>query len=439
MAIACLGLSHRTAPVEVREHHVFTGTRTTEALVALRDYEAVREAAMLSTCNRLEIYAELDDAEAGLEQLREFLINFRHSALAYDIRPYLYALEGEEAVAHFMRVATGVDSMLIGEAEVLAQVKDAYLRAHRAGSIGKTLHRLFRHALSAGKAARSQTAIGSASVSIATAAIELAKTHLGALQGKRIVVVGAGKMGTTAAKRLKLEGAEIVIANRTHERAWDLVRSLGVGGVAELPSLVEALTSADIAITSTGASHFVLTPDNVAEAMRRRADRPLFIVDIAVPRDVDPDVAAIPGVRLTDIDQLGAAVAVTLDRRREAVPAVEEIVNEHAAQFSEWYAMRPMEPVISSLSQRAELIRQTEVTRLFARCPELDERERLLVTGVSMTIISKLLHTAFAKIHDETLHDEAEATRHARALDELFELGINPPDATSDVDYAPPF
>jgi len=438
MSIICLGLSHQTAPVEVREHHVFTGSRATEALVALRDYEEIREAVMLSTCNRLEIYADVEDFEAGIKQLREFLVNFGHGALPYDLGPYLYALDGEEAVAHLLRVATGVDSMLIGEAEVLGQVKDAYLRAQRAGSIGKTLHRLFRQALSAGKAARTQTAIGSASISVATAAIDLAKAHLGALKGKRILVIGAGKMGSTAAKRLKLEGAEIILANRTHERAQEIVATLGVGQVAELPSLVEAMTTADVVITSTGASHFVLTPENVTDAMQRREERPLFIVDIAVPRDVDPCVAHIPGVKLTDIDQLGAAIAITLARRREALPHVEEIVCEHTQQFDEWYALRAMEPVVSSLSQRAEYIRQAEVARLFARIPELDERARLLVTGTSMTIISKLLHSAIAKIHDETLHDEAVAARHTQALDELFDLGLHTAGPANDVDYAPP-
>src|SRR5579863_732061 len=211
MPLTCIGLSHHTAPVEVRERHAFPATRMAEALVALRDYQAVREAAMLQTCGRLEIYAEIDDYEAGVAQIKSFLMNFRHGTTGYDIESFLYTLLGRQAVEHLFRVATGLDSMLIGEAEILGQVKEAYVQAQRAGSLGKSLHQLFREALSAGKAARSQTKIGRDSVSIATAAIEMAKLHVGKLAGKTVVVVGAGSMGTSAARRLKSEGARLVL------------------------------------------------------------------------------------------------------------------------------------------------------------------------------------------------------------------------------------
>src|SRR6202012_2460252 len=183
MPIVCVGLSHHTAPVEVRESHAFPASRMGEALVALRDYEAVREAAMLQTCGRLEIYAEVDDFEAGVSQITSFLSRFRHVDIGYDIESYLYTLLGRHAVDHLFRVATGLDSMLIGEAEILGQVKDAYVQAQRAGSLGTSLHRLFRDALNAGKTARAQTRIGDQSSSIATAAVEMAKERLGTLDG----------------------------------------------------------------------------------------------------------------------------------------------------------------------------------------------------------------------------------------------------------------
>src|SRR5581483_5651338 len=192
MPIVCLGLSHHTAPVDVRERHAFPLSRMSETLVALRDYPTVREAAMLSTCGRLEIYAEIDDYEAGVAQLKSFLTNFRHSATGYDLESYLYTLLGREAIEHLFRVSTGLDSMLIGEAEILGQVKDAYTQAHHAKALGTNLHRLFREALNAGKAARSQTRIGDDSTSIATAAVKMAKTRLGTLDGKAVVVIGAG-------------------------------------------------------------------------------------------------------------------------------------------------------------------------------------------------------------------------------------------------------
>ncbi len=422
MPLVCLGLSHHTAPVEVRERHSFPTHRMGEALIALRDYEAVREAVMVATCNRLEIYAELEDYETGVGQLKQFLTNFRHGDVG-DMDSYMYTLLGSQAIDHLFRVSTGLDSMLIGEAEILGQVKDAYIQAQRARSLGKTLHTLFREALNAGKAARSQTTIGNESTSVATAAVDFAKSHLGAIAGKSVLVIGAGKMGSLAARRLKLEGAtEIGVINRSHDRARSIVANLGVGRALEMPGLVEAMQTADVVITSTGASHFILTPGNVAEAMLARPNAPLTIIDIAVPRDVDPDVARIPGVHLVDIDALKHVVEDNLEHRREAIPLVEEIISEHTERFHAWYQSRVAVPIISSLTQKAEAIREAEVERLFARCPELTERERMLVTGTSLTIISKLLHTAVVKIRDKAVENRAEAMTHALILNELFDL-----------------
>ena len=423
MAIVCLGLSHQTAPVEVREQHALTGARKSEALIALRDYGAIAEAAILSTCGRLELYAEIADMEAGIAQLKQFLANFRHSGVPAALEEHLYVLAGDDAVEHLLRVATGLDSMLIGEAEILGQVKAAYDAAQRAGSLGKSLHHLFREALSAGKAARSQTTIGGASVSIATAAIACAKQHVGAFPGKNVVLVGAGKMGATAAKRLALEGADrLVVVNRTHQRAHDLVARLRVGQAASLVSLGEALADADIVMTSVGASHFILKPGNVAAAMMHRLDRPLLVIDIAVPRDVDPEVASIPGVTVIGIDELGATIDRTLAFRRAAVPLVERIIAKQLADHCGWCRSQAAVPVIASLAQKAESIRDAEIERLFARCPGLGERERTLITGASLSIVSKLLHSAIARLRERAVADDGGALDQARVLDELFDL-----------------
>jgi glutamyl-tRNA reductase len=416
-------MSHHGAPADVRERHAFPAARMSEALVALLDYDTVREAAMLSTCNRLEIYANIDDVELGVRQLKEFLGNFRHGGLSYDMEPYLYTLMDAEAVEHLMRVSTGLDSMLIGEAEILGQVKEAYQQAQRAQSLGKTLHRLFREALNAGKSARSSTEIGNESVSIATAAIAMAKQHVGALNGKNIVLVGAGKMGRTAAKRLKLEGAgSLIVVNRTHERARELVEHLGVGEARALPSLLDAIRGADIVVTSTGASHFVLTHPLVADAMQGRGERPLFLIDIAVPRDVDPLVAEIPGVLVADIDKLSETVDTTLEHRQQAIPLVEDIIHAHVAGFEQWYRSRVTAPVVASLARKAEALRQAELTRFFARCPELDKRQRMLITGLSLRIVSKLLHPAITSIRDCPDDLVAETVERARLIHEIFAL-----------------
>jgi len=409
MPIVCLGLSHNTAPVEVRERHAFPAHRMGEALVALRDYEAVHEALMLQTCGRLEIYAELEDYEAGVGQIRRFLQNFRHGSVE-DMDSYMYTLLGNQAVDHLLRVSTGLDSMLIGEAEILAQVKEAYDQAQRARSLGKTLHTLFREAINAGKDARSQTSIGGSSTSIATAAATCAVEHVGPLGGTSVVVIGTGKMGTRVARRLKAEGCrDLTVLNRPQPAL-----------------LVESLAHADIVVTSTGAQEFVITPEIVTDAMGARPERPLFIIDIAVPRDADPEVATIPGVSIVDVDGLKGVVDVTLELRRAAIPLVEEIVAEHAERFAQWYQARVAVPVISGLVDRAEAVREAELAKLFARCPELGEREKMLVTGMSLTIVSKLLHSAVTKIRDKALVDRDEALTHARVLDELFDLKTTP-------------
>ncbi|MDQ6931047.1 MAG: glutamyl-tRNA reductase [Candidatus Eremiobacteraeota bacterium] len=425
MPLVCLGLSHHTAPVDVRSSHVFPAARMGEALVALRDYQAVREAVMLSTCGRLEIYAELEDYEAGTAQIKSFLQNFRHGDVS-DLDSYLYTLLGSQAIAHLFRVSTGLDSMLIGEAEILGQVKEAYIQAQHARSLGKTLHKLFREALNAGKAARSQTGIGSDSVSIATAAIDAAKERIPDLRSTSIVVIGAGKMGRTAAKRLRAEGAQhIYVTNRTMSRAQDIIAEIGSGHAVDMPGLTDAIACADLIVTSTGASHFILTPQNVGEAMARRPERPLLIVDIAVPRDADPELTEMANVCVVDIDGLKGVVDSTLQARRAAIPHVEEIIDEYIGRFGNWYQSRTAVPVIASLTQKAEAIRKAEMERLFARCPDLTERERMLITGSSLTIISKLLHDVVTKIRDKAVTNHAEALTHARVLDELFDLQIS--------------
>ncbi len=425
MPLVCLGLSHQTTPVDVRERHSFPASRMAEALVALRDYEAVREAAMLSTCGRIEIYAEIENYEAGVEQLRSFLRNFRHAGVEVDMSSYMYTLLGAEAIDHLFRVSTGLDSMLIGEAEILAQVKDAYVQAQRAHSLGRTLHALFREALSAGKAARSQTRIGSHSTSVATAAIELIKLRSGSLADKTVVVVGAGKMGSLAAKRLRGEGCrKLVIANRSQARARALAGQLPNGETVELQELARALEEADIVVTSTGATQFILRPDNVAAAMAKRPEQPLFIVDIAVPRDADPEIAEIPNVTLADIDAIKGIVQITLEQRRVEIPLVEEIIAEHVQRYGHWYQSRVATPVVASLVEKAEAIRQAEIERLFGRCPELSDREKMLITGASLTIVSKMLHGVVTKLRQRAAGDRAEALALAQLLDDLFDLRV---------------
>lgn len=403
MPLVCLGLSHHTAPVEVRERHSFPASSISEALTALRDYSAVREAVILSTCNRLEIYAELSDYEEGVEQLKQFLQNFRHGSVS-DLDSYLYTLLGNKVVDHLFRVASGLDSMLIGEAEILGQVKEAYIAAQQARSVEKKLHTLFRGALNLGKQARSRTSIGEDSLSVATAAVELARRHVGNIAGCNVLVVGAGKMGMLAARRLAAQNAkEIFVANRSLARAEALVTALGRGRAVGMPRLAEALAQSDVVVTSAGASSFLLTHGLVSRIMENR-DRPLFFIDISVPRDVDPEVGRIPGVRLTDIDAFRNVVEERLEHRRTAIPQVEALVREHVEHFFRWYRTRDAAPAISALTERAEQIRAQEIERLFNRLPTMSERERELIVGASLTIVSKLLHGTVVRIREEAIN-----------------------------------
>ncbi|MBV8116436.1 MAG: glutamyl-tRNA reductase, partial [Candidatus Eremiobacteraeota bacterium] len=299
------------------------------------------------------------------------------------------------------------------------------VQAQHAKSLGKVLHRLFRDALKAGKTARAQTSIAHESSSIATAAVDAATVRLGSIHGKSVVVIGAGKMGRSALKRLRHEGAaQVVVANRTVARAREAILETGFGEALEMPGLVDALAVADLVVASTGASHFILNPERVGAAMARRPERPLFIVDIAVPRDADPAVAEIPNVTLIDIDGLKSVVDAKLQTRRAAIPQVEEIVEECAAGFGEWYRSRVAVPVIETLTRKAEAVRASEVERLFSRCPDLTERERLLVSGMASAIVAKLLHSVILKIRATATIDRATALSHARVLDELFELDL---------------
>jgi glutamyl-tRNA reductase len=423
--IVCVGFSHHTAPVEVRESHAFPASKMGEALVALRDYEAVREAVMLQTCGRLEIYAEVDDFETGVAQITSFLSRFRHMDIGYDIESYLYTRLGRHAVDHLFRVATGLDSMLIGEAEILGQVKDAYVQAQRAQSLGTSLHRLFRDALNAGKTARAQTRIGDQSSSIATAAVEMAKERLGTLDGTSVLVLGTGRMARAAIRRLRQEGARrVAIASRSISRAHEASEELGGTQPVDIGAIVDALSESDLVVTATGAAEFVLQYDDVAEAMRRRPERSLFVVDVAVPRDADPAIAGIENVGLVDVDGLKSVVDEKLVVRRDAIPEVEEIIGEVGDRFDRWYGARDAMPIIATLTRKAEAIRVAELERLFARCPELSEREKLLVTGLTMTLVSKLLHSVILKVRERATSDRAQALSYARVLDDLFELDL---------------
>jgi glutamyl-tRNA reductase len=403
MPVVLLGLSHRTAPLEIRDRHTVPADRIAAALRALSDYSAVREAAILSTCNRLEIYAEVDAYEQGVAQLKEFLTTYRDMRVE-DFDKYLYTMLGAEAVEQLFRVASGLDSMLVGEPQIMSQVKDALRLAQEASSIGPRLGRLFRTALQTGKRARTETAIGHDVVSLGSAAAELAERHCDIARA-RCVVLGAGKMGAAAAKHLRARGAaSVTIVNRTMRRARALAEQIGATAKG-LESLPEVLGTSDLLITAVGCGRFLVSAATLRSAVAGRTGGALLVVDIGVPRDVEPGVSEKDSVVLYSLEDLREVVDLALAGRRAEIPAVESIVAAQVGAYLEWYRSRGVAPLIASLRRKAEEIRFLEIQRLFARLPELDERQRDMVVAASVSIINRLLHAPVTKLRESAAED----------------------------------
>lgn len=396
MSLAILGVSHRTAPIEVRERFVFSRADALAALALLRASGAAHEAVLLSTCNRTEVYADIEAGGEG-RAVAERILADRAGPLPEAAKEYLYWLEGRDAVRQLFRVTAGLDSMVLGEAEIQGQVRESYEYAALAPVeppfAGPVLSRLFQTALSIGGRVRSETELGRGSASVPSVAVELARKIFGSLRGRKVLVLGAGDTAELAVEALAREGVHgIVVANRTRERAQALAERLG-GSAIGFDDLATALRGADIAVSSTGAPHAVLTLDTVRRAFPVGPPRPLFIIDIAVPRDVEPDVGKERNIFLYNIDDLQQIAGHTLHRRGEALPAAERIVTEGADEFWRWYSSLDVVPVIRSLRERGERVRQEELARTLQRLSHLGNEDRAVVEELSRRLLNKLLHT----------------------------------------------
>jgi glutamyl-tRNA reductase len=398
MRLSLVGISHRHAPVEIRER-VALGAK--EAAALARDLaQDGGECVCLSTCNRTELYVSGDGVEdAALAALRR-LGGEEVAALSYRLADHAAAL-------HLFRVAAGLDSLVPGEGEILGQVRAAY----EAGAPGPLLNRLFHDALHAGKKARAQTTIAESPASVSSAGAALAQQVFGDLAGRRVVIVGAGRVGELTARSLAARGAELVaVANRSDERGQELARKFGAQAIA-IERLADELASADVAVTCTSAPGFLLRPEDV----RERKGRPLFLVDLAVPRDVDPAVNEIDDCYLYDIDDLEAVVETSLSGRRREAERAEAIVAEEAERFRGWQASLEVVPTIASLRARAEAIRSAELSKA-----KLSERERAAVESITSQIVNKLLHLPTVRMKEAAA--AADAVLYADAVRHLFGL-----------------
>ena len=395
MAVLVVGLTHRDAPVELRERLAIGRQEYPAAHGQLSRY--VPEGVILSTCNRTEIYASVGHRSSGLRAITHYLSAFSGIEEAA-LEASLHSHWQQDAVRHLFRVSAGLDSMILGEGQILGQVREAYELASLQGPVGPVLSRLFDRALLVGKRARTETAIARSAVSVSQAAVEQAALTLGTLAGATVLLIGAGKMGQLAARVLQQRGAaRIIAANRGQTRAAALVSAVG-GEAWSLERLPEALTAADVVISSTASDDYIVTRSLLAASLPERRGRPLVAIDIAVPRDIEPDVADLPGVSLFNIDDLRGVCSANLDQRRRESSLVEAIVEQEVERFIRWCDERELAPTIRALVDRGERIRQDELARALQRLGQLSDKELNALNAMSKAIVQKMLHEPITRL-----------------------------------------
>ena len=391
MHIVVVGLNYRTAPVAVRELFAFAEKDLPAALHQLMQTKSVLEGVIVATCNRTEIYVVVD----RLHMCGYFIRNFMEQwfgVKSEQFMQHMYIYEDEQAIAHLFRVTCGLDSMVIGETQILGQVKSSFLTAQEEGVTGTWFNRLFKQAVTLGKRAHSETSIGESAVSVSYAAVELGKRIFGMFTGKRVLILGAGKMSELTVKHLYSSGAaEVIVANRTLSRAVELAEKFS-GKPSTIEEALIHLEDVDIIISSTGADGYVLTAQKVAEGMKRRPNRPLFMIDIAVPRDIDPNAANLPGVFLYDIDDLEGIVENNLEMRRSEAAKIEIMITEEMNEFHLWLKTLGVRPVIRALQDKSNTIHEETMESLFNKLPELDEHQRKVIRRLTKSIVNQMMH-----------------------------------------------
>ena len=418
MQLVAVGINHRSAPVQLREALDFRKEGLDTAHAALARCELVREAILLSTCNRSEIYAAVD-GDGVAEACARFMADY-HRVAWESLAPHLFVLRGAEAARHLFRVAAGLESLVVGEPQILGQVKDAFGVAERVKRSGVLTNRVFSTAFTVGKRVRSETGLGEGAVSVSYAAIALARKIFRGLEGRNVLVLGAGEMAELTGVHLQAQQVgTITIASRTLTTAAALAGKLG-GRAVPWSSLADALRQADIVVSATGAAEAVLTRRMVEEAVRARRNRPLFIIDIAVPRDVEAEAGELEQVFLYNIDDLRAIVQENLSRREAELKRADAIVAEELARFTAWLQSRRIVPTIVALRERFENVRQSELRRLEPRLASLPPDARARVDEITHLIVEKLLLTPTEQL--KGIGDDTSMVSYADAVSRLFAL-----------------
>ena len=419
MSVVVVGLNHRTVPLDLLERMTVPSSLLPKALADLTSREHVTEAVVLSTCNRIEVYAFAEKFHGAYQDIRNFFAEVSHVA-PEEFSDHLASLYDGDAARHLFSVASGLDSAVLGEHEILGQVRTAWEVSSAESAVGPVLNPLFRHAPEVGKRVRTETAISRNITSVSQAAVAMATDRLGGLEGRQVLVVGAGEMGEGLARALHSGGvAGIRVANRTWDRAVEVAERLG-GVPVRLDDLPHHLAEVDVLLTSTGASAVILEHGDLASVVGERHGRELLVVDIAVPRDVDPAAGEIEGVTLLDMDDLREFAEVGIRERQREVTAVQAIVDAELDRYVDESTARSVAPLVASLRSRGDLVRSGELERLAARLGYLDDRQREAVEALAAGIVGKLLHEPTVRMKDAA--GTARGERLAEALRDLFDL-----------------
>ncbi|MED2972956.1 glutamyl-tRNA reductase [Fictibacillus sp. B-59209] len=400
MHILVVGLNYKTAPVEIREKVAFNPNEMDQALKALRERKSILECTIVSTCNRTEVYAVVDQIHTGRYYMKSFLAEW-FSIDTNELNPFLFIREEEIAVEHLFRVTAGLDSMVLGETQILGQVRDSFLLAQQEGTTGTIFNHLFKQAITLAKRSHSETEIGENAVSVSYAAVELAKKIFGGLEKKDILIVGAGKMGELTAKHLHSNGvASVHVVNRTFEKASELAGRFE-GTAHPVEHLTSVLAHADIVITSTGSDSYVITKEMVQSVLKQRKGRPLFMVDIAVPRDLDPSLDELESVFLYDIDDLEGIVEANLAERKKEAEKIEIMIEEEIIGFHSWVNMLGVVPVITALREKALAVQAETMQSIERKMPQLTDREKKVLSKHTKSIVNQLLRDPIVRIKEQ--------------------------------------
>ena len=417
--VLCLGLNHRTASVALREKLACT---LDEISANLSPFATIVELALVSTCNRLELYATVDDDAASARQTLVALLATMRGIDVAALRPHLYVHEGMAAANHLCRVAAGLDSLVLGEPQILGQVTDAYQAAVDRGALGPVLDQMFRAAIYAGKRSRNETAISNNPASISSIAIALAQEKLPDMARRSFLIIGLGEMGKLTLKALQARGIQqISLLNRNHQRARSIAQATGCTAFA-LHELPRALAQADIVISATAAPHFIIHRDHLAAIARQLPSRPRVLIDLAIPRDIDPAAGDLPGIHLYDLDALRANLDTALAARGREIPLVEAIIDQELAILEAAWHQLAIRPVISDLRQKAEAIRQQELSRTLRHLREVDPHTLSQIQHLSRALVNKILHEPTIRLKQCAANGQADD--YAATVRELFGLAV---------------